>query len=255
VDHSKAFIFGNRARFVNQNTGHRDIVTRKPPPFAVIFDFDGVLFETEPVHCDAIARVLSRIGVPLDWKEYAEKYVGLSDREILDRIGNVHAAPRKTDIDALLQEKHADYLEMTKSGITPIPGAVDLIGRLHTNDIPIAICSGSRRSEIERLLFQSGLAKYFNTIVATEDVAASKPSPEGYLLTLRRLMERHAGLTATQCVVIEDAAAGIQAAHSAGMPAIALAKSYGHANSARPEAVIASLSDATMEFLSSLAAI
>lgn len=224
-------------------------MTPKPPPFAVIFDFDGVLFETEPTHCDALAVVLSQRGITLGWNEYSTKYVGLSDREILDRIGRGHPALRNTPMDELLDEKCRDYFTRTKSGIPPIPGVANLIADLHAAGIPMAICSGSHRPEIDRLLALAKLARYFETIVTTEDVAASKPSPEGYLLAFERLCERHPQLSANRCIVFEDAAAGIIAARGAGMHAIALRKDYGEIDSAGPDAVIESFSDVTVPSL------
>ena len=82
------------------------------PPFAVIFDFDGVLFETEAVHCDAFARILADEGIALNWAEYATEYVGLSDREILSRLTVRHPNLRQTEPDNLLARKHQNYFEL-----------------------------------------------------------------------------------------------------------------------------------------------
>ena len=227
-------------------------MTPQTPPFAVIFDFDGVLFESEQFHCEALVQVLAEFGVDIDWAEYAERYVGLSDQEIFERLIERCPSLGQVDADEALRRKWRLYESLTSRGIAPIDGVGELVNRLRNDDIPMAICSGSRRSEIERLLEQASLASNFEAIVATEDVSASKPSPEGYLLALQRLRSRHAGLSAGQCIVFEDAAAGILAARSAGMRAVALRKSYGDVGQAEPHAHIAAFNDATADFLHGL---
>lgn len=222
------------------------------PPYAVIFDFDGVLFETEPTHCHALAHVLSEVGISLEWADYAEHYVGLSDREILHRLAIRFAALRDIDLDDLLERKSRKYLETTAHGVPPIDGAPALIGRLIAQSIPRAICSGSRREEIERLLSHAGLANAFDAIVATEDVSASKPSPEGYQLAFRKLNALHPELTEDRCVVIEDAAAGVEAARSARMRVVALTKTYGDNASAAPDARVDSLDVLSHAFVGKL---
>ncbi|MCB9853486.1 MAG: HAD family phosphatase [Phycisphaerales bacterium] len=227
-------------------------MTTLNPPYAVIFDFDGVLFESEQLHFEALARVFAENGVNMTWAEYAEKYVGLSDREIIERLVRDH--PELIDIDrtTALDRKGRFYEALTREGIRPIDGARELISRLRSDAVPMAICSGSRRDEIERLLHLSGLAANFDAIVATEDVSASKPSPEGYRLALQQLRAIHPSLSAGQCVVLEDAAAGILAAKTAGMRAVALRKTYGDAESAAPQAVISTFGDVTPAFIHGL---
>lgn len=227
-------------------------VTPPKPPYAVIFDFDGILFESEQLHCEALARVLADAGVEIDWAEYAEKYVGLSDREILERLVENYPGLGEIDPAAALERKCRLYESLTRDGITPIDGARELIARLRGAGIPLAICSGSRRQEITRLLDQSGLAANFATIVATEDVSASKPSPAGYLLAFERLRMQFPTLAARQCIVLEDAAAGIQAARAAGMRAVALRKGYGDVESAKPMAFISAFDEATPAFFQGL---
>lgn len=223
------------------------------PRYAVIFDFDGVLFESEPTHCEALRRLLVETGVSLTWPEYVDHFVGLSDQEICHRLVARYPALRELDTGAFLKRKWDVYAELIENGIAPIEGAAALVHRLRDAGIPIAICSGSRRAEIAALLEAAKLDKLFDVIVATEAVAQSKPSPEGYLLAHQKLRARGCGLAPQQCIVIEDAAAGIQAARAAGMPVIALRKPYGSAGNEKPDAWIESLCDVTNEMFERLA--
>lgn len=222
------------------------------PPYAVIFDFDGVLFESEPTHCEAFARILAKLGVSLDWLDYAAHCIGLSDREILARLTARHPALRDIDAGDFLNAKSQAYEDLTRSGFPPIDGAPQLIDRLRDDGIPLAICSGSRRAEIDRLLKSAGLLDKFDVIVATEDVSQSKPSPEGYLLAWRRLQSADPTLPARRCLVFEDAAAGIEAARAAGMPVVLLGPEDCVAAGAHPDARIATLAEATRDFIKRL---
>ncbi|MFQ5430577.1 MAG: HAD family hydrolase [Phycisphaerae bacterium] len=189
---------------------------------AIIFDFDGVIVETEPLHCRAFLEVLPAFELPLTRETYFDRLVGLADHEILRRLlAESRRSLSSQDTERLLRMKDAAYARLIAGGIEPIPGAASLIRRL-ADRWPLAVCSGSKRNEIERILEQAGLLPFFPIIVAAEDVRESKPDPAGYLLALRRLRERSPVLTAGGCAVIEDSAAGIAAARAAGMRVVAL---------------------------------
>jgi len=227
-------------------------LSSQTPDYALIFDFDGVLFESEQLHCEALAQTLAEIGVRVDWAEYAERYVGLSDQEIFGRLIQFHPELDDLDHQAALDRKWRRYESLTQRGVPPIDGVGELLARLRRDAIPTAICSGSRRSEITRLLAQADLSSSFEVLVSTEDVSASKPSPEGYLLALERLRMRLPSLRAGQCVVVEDSAAGLAAAGSAGMPAVALRKEYGDVDYSSPIVSIGALDELTAAMLLSL---
>lgn len=194
---------------------------------AVIFDFDGVLLDSEPLHYQACSYVFKQLGLVISYTEYVDKYLGLSDKEMFPKLfsaNNFHCSLDK--INALIEEKTKQYQEIIKEcDNLPMIDSVERYIDYISQKIPkLAICSGSMRNEIMAVLtkFKQGeLQTYFDTIVTSEDIQQGKPSPEGYLLTAKRL-----NVSPRQCVVIEDTPHGVEAAKAAGMYVIALLTSY-----------------------------
>ncbi len=205
---------------------------------AIIFDFDGVILDTEPWHCAAFVEVLPAIGVVLTEDLYYRRYVGLADREIVRRIGEDFSKALTPEAWAeVLARKSEAYRRLTDRGVEAIAGVDDLICRC-ARRWPLAICSGSRGAEILRLLRQVSLDGAFSVIVSADDLPASKPDPAGFLLTLRRLRERFGPIEARRCLVFEDSEAGVRAARGAGMKAVALARPGARVASATGDATI-----------------
>lgn len=180
----------------------------------VVFDLDGVLLDSEPLHRDAIRHVLAPLGVFFDDDEYASEWMGLDDHTLIARvfakrgreIGEEHVrelATAKTDAFAAVIEE----------GIEPARGALELL-RNTRETLPVALCSGSRRREIDLILDSLGtdVPGLFVTTVSADDVARSKPDPEGYRKAVAAL-----GLEPEVCLAIEDTPTGIRAARSAGL--------------------------------------
>lgn len=194
---------------------------------AVIFDFDGVILDSEPLHYKACIPVFKSLGLELNYDEYVEKYLGLSDKEMFPKFFSERGCSYSPDkIKVLISEKTARYQEIIEQcDDLPMIDSVDqYIVHVSKKISKIAICSGSTRKEIMAVLAklkQGGLQPYFNTIVTSEDVQRGKPSPEGYLLTAERL-----NVPPEQCLVIEDTPHGIDAAKDAGMYVIGLLTSY-----------------------------
>ncbi|MBA2657231.1 MAG: HAD family phosphatase [Tatlockia sp.] len=194
---------------------------------AVIFDFDGVILDSEPLHYEACSHVIKKLGLALSYPEYVDKYLGLSDKEMFPKLFSARNFSFSMDeINALIEEKTKQYQEIIKQcDSLPMIDSVDRYIDYISQKIPkLAICSGSTRNEIMAVLtkFKHGkLQTYFDTIVTSEDIQQGKPSPEGYLLTAKRL-----NVSPSQCVVIEDTPHGVDAAKAAGMHAIALLTSY-----------------------------
>lgn len=205
---------------------------------AIIFDFDGVLVETEPLHYEAFRRVLPAFGIRLSRDSYFNRYVGLADREILRRLQDDFGRTLTSDeAECLLKKKGNEYRRQFVEGIQPLPGVVEFIKQVPAQ-WPLAVCSGSRKAEIKTILGQIGLLEFFKEITASEDVTASKPDPAGYLLTLEKLQQSHPGLTERECLVFEDSEAGIAAAKAAGMSVIAILKNEGSADTTRADGAI-----------------
>jgi HAD superfamily hydrolase (TIGR01509 family) len=188
---------------------------------AIIFDFDGVLADTEPLHLKMFQRVLQEEGLPLSERDYYEKYVGFDDKGCFQAILSVHGRPAAPETVRRLVERKAalmlGHLTATQVVYPDIAEFVkDVAGRYR-----LAVVSGALRHEIELILQTAGLRNNFEHITAAEDVRDGKPAPEGYLHALRAL-NQCAPLLASECLVIEDTVFGIQAAHAAGMRCLAL---------------------------------
>ena len=215
---------------------------------AIIFDFDGVLADTEPLHFKMFQRVLHEEGLPLSEQDYYQKYVGLDDKGCFQSILLAHGRPAPLEtVRRLVERKAALMLEQIK--VTPViyPGIEDFIKRA-AGRYRLAIVSGALRHEIELILEAVGLRSSFEHITAAEDIRNGKPDPEGYLRALQAL-NRQAAVHASDCLVIEDTIAGIQAAHAAGMRCLAVSTTYPAAQLAGADAVASTLKGYDLEAL------
>ncbi|MFN0084098.1 MAG: HAD family hydrolase [Blastocatellia bacterium] len=211
---------------------------------AIIFDFNGVIVDDEPLHLELFRVVLAEEGIPLTDAEYHEKYLGFDDRgafvAVLTDAGRASQAGEAGFIAELIERKAARYREAIERRYLLFPGVVDLVRRM-AEAFPMAIASGALRSEIDLVLARGGIRDCFQEIIAAEDVAACKPDPEGYLKALAALNEGEARIDPRQCLVIEDSIAGIEAARRAGMRCLAVTNSYGAEHLARADAIVNSL--------------
>jgi len=195
---------------------------------AVIFDFDGVIVDTEPLHYAAFQRTLEPLGLHFTWEEYVETYIGFDDRDAFRYAFSSHGTPLSPEtLHGLIEQKALFFAEVIRSGVSAYPGVLDLISHLHEHKSPLAICSGALRSDIDPILSMLGISDYFDVIVTADDVAASKPDPECYQLTFQRLQSAHQySFTKDSTLVIEDTPAGITAAKAAGLTVCAVTNSY-----------------------------
>lgn len=195
---------------------------------AVIFDFDGVIVDTEPLHYEAFQRLLEPLGMGFSWDQYVETYMGFDDRDaFLEAFRNDKAALSPADLQSLIDRKADLFQDIIRGGISAYPGVVDLIRSIRASRTPLAICSGALRSDIAPILETLGIAACFDVIVTAEDVARSKPDPECYRLAHTRLNEFwRLELDPGQVLAIEDTPAGITAAKGAGLRVIAVTNSY-----------------------------
>jgi len=213
---------------------------------AIILDFDGVLADTEPLHFKMFQRVLHEEGLPLSEQDYYQKYVGLDDKGCFQTILSAHGRPAPPEtVRRLVERKAALMLERIK--VTPViyPGIEDFIKRA-AGRYRLAIVSGALRHEIELILEAVSLRSSFEHITAAEDIRNGKPDPEGYLHALRTL-NRGAAVQASDCLVIEDTIAGIQAAHAAGMRCLAVSTTYPADQLAGADAVVSTLKGYDLE--------
>jgi beta-phosphoglucomutase len=201
---------------------------------AVIFDFDGVIADSEELHFRAFNAVLAAYGIRLDKKVYWNKYLGFTDKDAYEHINiDYELGFDEKKIDAMIDEKAVVFDDLVDKEGVIINGVFDFLKTLEEEGADTAVCSGAILSDIESVfratLKRTGLdiAKYFRTIVTADDVTKGKPSPEGYLLTLKKLNKitgKH--LIPQQIIAVEDSHWGIEAAKNAGFKVLAVTNSY-----------------------------
>ena len=201
-----------------------------PLPEAVIFDFDGIIVDTEPLHYRAFHRVLDPIGMGFSWEEYVATYMGFDDRDAFREA--FRRCGRELDGGALrdlVAAKSRVFLDILRAGVEPYPGVVPTVASLHAAGIPLAISSGALRSDIDPILRGLGIGGRFPVIVTADDVRKSKPDPECYALAFRRLSALHPSRVRSpeKSIAIEDTPAGIRSARGAGLRVLAITNSYG----------------------------
>ncbi len=200
-------------------------------PKAIIFDFNGVIVDDEPLHLELFRKILKEEFIFLTDEDYHEKYLGLDDRGCFTAVlcDNSRTPDAADDvfIQTLIDRKAEYYREEISQRMLLFPGVVDLIKRL-AEQYPVAIASGALRGEIEYVLEHGGIRDCFKIIVAAEDVHDCKPDPEGYDKALEQLnYVLNTEIQPSECMVFEDSVAGSEAAKAAGMYCVAVTNSYG----------------------------
>ncbi len=214
---------------------------------AMIFDFDGVVVDSEPIHLACFGDVLAGCGIELTSEDYYSKYLGFDDhdcfaavmadngrqvdeRQIADMTG------RKT---LLVQQAFAE-------SIRPLPGAIELMRAARSAGAGLGICSGALREEILLAGRTVGIIELVDVVVSAEDVQAGKPDPEGYILALKLLGEKLTRpINPSATWVVEDSPAGVQAGKDAGMNVLAVTNSYDRPALADADRLVASLTEIT----------
>lgn len=198
---------------------------------AVLFDFNGVMINDEPIHARLIEQLLLEENLRLKAGEFRQTCLGRSDRACIRELMAVRGRLlTDAQLEALVQRKAQAYrTELQALDKLPIyPGIDDLIFKFQGLGCKLAIVSGAVRTEIEWVLEQAHLAQYFSLIVSGDEIRQSKPDPEGYLLSIDRLNQQfpELQLQPCHCLAIEDTFAGIQAAKSAGIRVVGIAHTY-----------------------------
>lgn len=221
---------------------------------AVIFDFDGVITDSEVLHLRAFNRSLVPFGVEISTKDYYQNYLGFSDFDCYKAL--IEHGLLKVDepeIPEIIKEKSRIYEQLARTEGRTIEGVHEFLKMLDDNHIPMAICSGSLLVEIELMLDEAKLRHFFTTIVSAEQVKQGKPHPEGFLLSLRKLNEVcQTPIAAAECVVIEDSQWGLKAGKEAGMHVIAVTTSYDADQLPLAEKVVDRLNELTIDDLQQL---
>jgi beta-phosphoglucomutase len=217
---------------------------------ATLFDFDGVLVDSEPVHLAAYNDVLAAHGVVITEREYVDRYLALDDagvfRAVLSRGG--HETLREEDVRALVAAKNPRFMARFAEGFRVFPGAPELVARRAARG-PVAIVSGALQNEIVFALEKMGVRGAVGCIVSADRAPTSKPDPGPFLLALEELRRSDAP---ERAVAIEDSTGGVTAAKRAGLRCVAVTHSYpaasllaAGADAAVPD--LASITDALLE--------
>lgn len=196
---------------------------------AIIFDFNGIIADDEPLHLEMFQKVLAEQGIPLFREEYYRSFLGMDDRDCFKAVLAARKRPADDELVDQLIAKKADYYAKTiNERLIIFPGVKELIGAASPK-YPLAIASGALRHEIEGILNAINLRAAFSAVVSAEDVRRGKPAPDCFVLALERLNHVRSGgpaIAAGSCLVIEDSPWGVTAAHAAGMKCLAVTNSY-----------------------------
>jgi HAD superfamily hydrolase (TIGR01509 family) len=209
---------------------------------AVVFDFDGVIANSEPLHFRAYRDVLAERGITLTERDYYDSYLGYDDVGAFRAIANDTAvALCEEDIAELVRRKAVRLSALEKDGSVLFPGAREAIARMAAR-WPVAIASGALKAEILRVLEHEGLSRHVPIVVSAEDTPESKPDPAPYLRAIAMLGADVDGLTAPECVAIEDSRWGLVSARRAGLRTVGIT----HTN---PANELADAADAVIDHL------
>jgi beta-phosphoglucomutase len=191
--------------------------TASPAITTVVFDFDGVLADTERLHLRAFQEVFTTRGWTLDESAYFDQYLGYDDRGLVLAFGDDHSLGLTSgDVKTLVADKGQVFAAHVATGDVVFPGTRACVERMAAR-FTLGIASGALKDEIITILEAADLLQFFPVIVAANDVTACKPAPEPYLTAAQRL-----GVIPASCAAVEDSAPGLAAARTAGMYTIGI---------------------------------
>lgn len=225
------------------------------PLQAIVFDFDGVIANSEPLHLLAFQQALAEDGVELSATDYYSRYLGYDDVGMFEALGRDRGMSMQSARVAELVARKGDRMQdLMRSGSVLFPGALEFI-REAAAAVPIAIASGALRHEIDEIIDAAGVADLFATIVAAGDTPESKPSPAPYRLAFEQLRERTGrALDPRRSVAIEDSRWGLESARGAGLRVVGVTNSYSAGELSSAELVVDGLSALTLPALDKLCA-
>lgn len=211
---------------------------------AVIWDMDGVIADTAPYHFKAWHEVFRKSGVNFTEKDFKHHFGQRNDTIIRSTLGQ---SISQDDLDNIANEKEANYRRLVAPNIEPLPGAINLIKLLDKNGVKMAIASSAPVANIRLIAGGLGIDNYFQAIVWGREVMEGKPSPQGFLLAAQKL-----GIEPGNCVVIEDAIAGVAAAKSAGMKCLAVTTTHPKENLNEADLILDTLEEVDLDDLEKL---
>lgn len=220
---------------------------------AIIFDFDGVIVDSEPAHFAAFVEVFEPLGVTFDFDAYQREIIGFDDRDAMaylfeHKLGQPDSDERRRQIADLCETKQQVYLRLVAQGqMQAIPGTLDFLDAVR-EQLPVAIASGATRADIDAVLTALGRADQFPVIVTTDDVEASKPHPASYAKAFDQLATiTGRDLDPGHCLAIEDSVAGLESAKGAGLRTLALKTTHPTAQLSIADKVVDNLEGVSLD--------
>lgn len=186
--------------------------------YAVIFDMDGVIIDSNPFHKISLRQFCEKYGYHLNDQELINKIYGRTNK---DWIANLFGALSKEELSRYGEEKEALFREIYKNDISALRGLPEFLGSLKEKNIPIAIGTSAPRSNVDFVLASTGLEKYFSVILDESNVEQGKPNPEIYLKVAAKL-----GYEPSRCIVFEDSLSGVESAQRAGAKVVGVATTH-----------------------------
>lgn len=211
---------------------------------AVIWDMDGVIADTAPYHQRAWQEVFRQRGKSYTEDDFRSNFGKRNDTIIRNILGS-KITP--VEMEAIANEKEANFRERTRDNIKPLPGAIELLHSLNEHGFSQALGSSAPIENIRLVTQELGIEDLFQVIVSGRDVKEGKPSPQGFLLAAEKL-----GIEPKDCVVIEDATAGVTAAKRAGMLCLAVTNTSPKTKLASADLIVDTLEKVSVSDLASL---
>lgn len=219
---------------------------------AIIFDFDGVIANSEPLHLRAFQKGFEPLGISLSAADYYSRYLGYDDVGVFTAVAEDRGLALSGDaVAALVTRKGKHIQELLHAGEVLFPGAAEFI-RQAAAAVPIAIASGAQRHEIEEILDATGLRDCFVTIVAAGETAKGKPSPDPYARAFELLQRSNGATVPGRCIAIEDSRWGLESARGAGLRCVAVTNSYPASELPDAELIVDGLHALTIPMLENL---
>lgn len=209
--------------------------------YAVIFDMDGVIIDSNPFHKISLRQFCEKYGYHLNDQELINKIYGRTNK---DWIANLFGALSKEELSRYGEEKEALFREIYKNDISALRGLPEFLGSLKEKNIPIAIGTSAPRSNVDFVLASTGLEKYFSVILDESNVEQGKPNPEIYLKVAAKL-----GYEPSRCIVFEDSLSGVESAQRAGAKVVGVATTHSFDELNHTDFVIQDFMDLDPDFL------
>jgi beta-phosphoglucomutase len=217
---------------------------------AVFFDLDGTLVDTEPLHFEAFNEILRRAGAPISREDYFTRFIGLNDHDCFAAAMREHGKQfDEARLAEFIARKSEFYLAMITGRDIFYSGAIDFVRKCHER-FPLMLVTGTLRHEAEAILRAGGIRDLFLDIVAAEDVERGKPAPDGFVAALGRIgfiLRQRDRIEPRECLAVEDTAAGIEAAHQAGMITLAFTTTAPHESLAAADFVRSSFDETDLD--------